>query len=88
MRTIQIVVDAELLARLDALVRKRHVSRSAFIRQSLSAALEEARLQELVEADRRGYEARPLTAEDKRGLGALARAQARLAKKLGRGETW
>lgn len=88
MKAIQIMVDEKLLTRVDRAARRRHVSRSAFIRRSVEAALSSEHLRALVEADRKAYEARPQTAEERASYRALSSSQARVLGELSGEESW
>ncbi len=55
MKAVQVVLDDALLKRLDRLARRRKLSRSAVIRETLERALRSERMEELVEKERRSY---------------------------------
>lgn len=57
--TIQVVMDQELLRRVDRAARRLKVNRSALIRQALRQHLGRLRMREREEADRQGYESIP-----------------------------
>jgi len=60
MQTIELTIDETLLAKLDQVTSKLSVTRAAFIRQSLEAALQE---QEVLAQERRhaeGYARHPV----------------------------
>lgn len=60
MQTIELTIDETLLAKLDQITSKLSVTRAAFIRQSLEAALEQ---QEVLAQERRhaeGYAHNPV----------------------------
>jgi len=88
MKAIQIVVDEPLLARVDRLARRQRLSRSALIRRLIASGLEEHQVAVLAEAERRAYEARPPSKEERAAHRALARAQERVLARLGREEPW
>lgn len=55
MRTVQMTLDEELLARVDRAVQALGTSRSAFARSAFRMALEQLREQELERQHRHGY---------------------------------
>jgi len=57
--TIQVVMEGELLRRVDKVARRLKLNRSALIRQALRRHLKELQLRTHEEADRRGYERTP-----------------------------
>ncbi len=61
MRTVQIVLDEELLGVADRVARKSKVSRSALVRQALREYLQKLHLREQERRDREGYERYPDT---------------------------
>jgi len=88
MKPVQIMLNEDLLGRLDRVARKRHLSRSAFIRRSLEAALEAEQTRELIEAERRGYAAHPVAVEEERGYRSLAKAQEAVLARLSKEDPW
>jgi hypothetical protein len=62
--TIQVVMEDELLRRVDRAARRLKVNRSALIRQALRQHLGSLRVREREEADRRGYERLPEDVSD------------------------
>lgn len=86
MKAIQIVIDEPLLDQVDRQARRWKLSRSASIRRLVSAGLREHRLAALAEAERRSYERRPLSKEEREGLQELSRAQEVVLDRLGRDE--
>ncbi len=68
MKTIQVVLDAELLKAADAAAKRRGFNQSALIRQALQEHLKRLRIQDLEARDRRGYQARPQRVEEYRSL--------------------
>ena len=64
MRTIQMTLDDDLVKLVDMIVREQKTTRSAFTRQALRAAVEKARLKDLEEKHRRGYERQPVNREE------------------------
>ena len=87
-KTIQIVVDKALLREVDQLARKRGVSRSAWIRQSIESRLGQERLKELIERERAGYSRHPITKAEKEAFRALSAAQERVLARLGKDNPW
>ena len=61
--TIQIVIDGELLRRVDKVARRLKLNRSALIRQALRQHLKDLHLRTREEADRRGYQGSPEDAD-------------------------
>jgi len=88
MKAIQIMVDEKLLSRLDRAARRGHLSRSAFIRNSVEVALSAGQLQALVEAERKAYQDKPQTADERAAYRALSASQARVLRELTDEETW
>jgi len=60
MKTVQMTLDEELVARVDRAVRKLGTSRSAFTREALRDALERLATRELERRHRQGYAAKPV----------------------------
>jgi Arc/MetJ-type ribon-helix-helix transcriptional regulator len=60
MGTVQIVLGKELLKAADRVARRRHVNRSALVREALREHLRKLAAREREERDRAGYEGRPL----------------------------
>jgi metal-responsive CopG/Arc/MetJ family transcriptional regulator len=64
MKTVQMTLDDELVDAVDAVVKKLHTTRSAFARNALRDAVEQARMKELEEKHKAGYQRKPVqTAE-------------------------
>lgn len=59
METVQIVLDAALLKAADRAARRRHVNRSALVREALREHLKRLAVSERERRDRRGYADRP-----------------------------
>ena len=59
MKTIQVVLDDELLEVTDKAARREKVNRSALIRQALEEHLRRLAVRDLEERDRSGYMAKP-----------------------------
>jgi len=55
MKTIQMTIDEDLLAEVDAAIRAMDTTRSAFIRQALTFALKRRRIAELERRHAEGY---------------------------------
>ncbi len=62
MKTVQMTLDEELVARVDRAVRKLGTTRSAFARDALRMALERLREEELERKQRDGYAKKPVRA--------------------------
>ena len=60
MGTVQIVLGKELLRAADRAARRRHVNRSALVREALREHLKRLAIKELEARDRAGYQARPV----------------------------
>src|SRR6266568_7366378 len=70
--TIQVVMEGELLRRVDKVARRLKLNRSALIRQALRRHLKELQLRTHEEADRRGYERTPEDADALSAWGSVA----------------
>lgn len=57
--TIQVVMEAELLRRIDRVARRLKVNRSALIRDALRQHLRQLQIRSREEADRHGYQRNP-----------------------------
>lgn len=64
MKTIQMTIDDQLLARVDATVQQLNLTRSAFIRDALESALIQHQLRQLEEQDEAGYRRIPAHSDD------------------------
>ena len=60
MKTVQMTLDEDLVAKVDRAVRRLGTTRSAFAREALREALARLREQELDRKHRAGYEAHPV----------------------------
>jgi metal-responsive CopG/Arc/MetJ family transcriptional regulator len=60
MGTVQIVLGRELLKAADRAARRRHLNRSALVREALREHLKRLAALERERQDRAGYEARPI----------------------------
>jgi metal-responsive CopG/Arc/MetJ family transcriptional regulator len=88
MKTVQIVLDEDLLAEVDSVARKRRSSRSAFIRESVAQTLAALRMRSLVEAERRAYRQHPQSADERAAFRGLSAAQDRVLAGLGKKDRW
>jgi metal-responsive CopG/Arc/MetJ family transcriptional regulator len=59
MKTIQIVLDSALLRATDGAAKRKHVNRSALVREALREHLKRLKIRELESRDRSGYERYP-----------------------------
>jgi predicted transcriptional regulator len=57
--TIQVVLEGDLLRRVDRAARRLKLNRSALIREALRHHLKQLQLRGREEADRRGYQRKP-----------------------------
>jgi metal-responsive CopG/Arc/MetJ family transcriptional regulator len=62
MGTVQIVLGKELLKAADRVARRRHLNRSALVREALREHLKRLAVHEREQRDRAGYEAIPIEA--------------------------
>lgn len=60
MRTVQMTLDAELVAAVDRAARRLRITRSAFARRALEAELNRLRIEALERRDREGYRRKPV----------------------------
>ena len=60
MRTVQMTLDAELIAAVDQAARQLGTNRSAFTRDALRSALRRLRERSLEEKQREGYRRKPV----------------------------
>jgi metal-responsive CopG/Arc/MetJ family transcriptional regulator len=88
MKAIQIVVDEELLARVDRTARKLRTSRSATMRRLMQLGLEREAVESLARAEAKAYARKPTSQEERAAFRALAKSQARVAGELSRKERW
>jgi len=61
--TIQVVLEGELLRRVDRAARRLKLNRSALIREALRQHLKQRQVRSREEADRRGYQRKPEDAD-------------------------
>jgi metal-responsive CopG/Arc/MetJ family transcriptional regulator len=88
MKAVQIVLDDRLLATLDRAARRRKLSRSAFVRRSLEAALARERMESLLESERAAYARKPLSPDERATIEDLQTAQDRVLASLDGGDGW
>jgi metal-responsive CopG/Arc/MetJ family transcriptional regulator len=62
MKTVQMTLDEELIARVDRAARRLKMTRSAFTRHALRDALQRLSTKQLELQHRRGYAAKPVKA--------------------------
>jgi len=60
MKTVQMTLDEDLVARVDRAARRLKTTRSGFTRQALRAALQQINTLQREAQHRRGYEAHPV----------------------------
>jgi len=72
MRTIQVVLDSELLRAADGAARRTRLNRSALIRDALREHLRRLEIRALEERDRQGYEMGPEADDELTGWEAEA----------------
>lgn len=60
MKTVQMTLGDELVERVDRVARRLGVTRSAFTREALEAALDRVRVQQLERKHREGYRRKPV----------------------------
>jgi metal-responsive CopG/Arc/MetJ family transcriptional regulator len=59
MKTVQVVLDEKLLRAANRAAKRRGVNRSVLFRQALEELLRRERIEQLEQAERRGYERHP-----------------------------
>ena len=59
-RTVQMTLQPELVAQVDRAARRLGLTRSAFTRRALHAAIERLRVEELERRHREGYRRKPV----------------------------
>jgi metal-responsive CopG/Arc/MetJ family transcriptional regulator len=64
MKTIQVVLDAELLRAADGAAKRARVNRSALVREALRAHLKRLRARQAEARDELGYREHPAAARD------------------------
>jgi CopG family transcriptional regulator / antitoxin EndoAI len=60
MKTVQMTLEPELVAQVDRVARRLGLTRSAFTRRALRAALERTRIEALERRHREGYRRKPV----------------------------
>ncbi|MCI0413720.1 ribbon-helix-helix domain-containing protein [bacterium] len=60
MKTVQMTLDEDLIAKVDKAAKKQGTSRSAFTRKALLAALQRIQTEELERRHREGYRRKPV----------------------------
>ena len=60
MKTVQMTLEPTLLTQVDRVARQLGLTRSAFTRQALRAAIERARIEALERRHREGYRRKPV----------------------------
>jgi metal-responsive CopG/Arc/MetJ family transcriptional regulator len=88
MKAIQIVVDADLLKRVDRAARRRKSSRSAAIRRLLELGLENDALAALARAEAEAYARTPESKDEQVAFQALSRGQRRVMDDLAKTDPW
>jgi len=88
MKAIQIVVDEDLLRRVDRSARRLKSSRSAAVRRLLEAGLESEALAALARAESKAYARVPESKEESAAFRSLAKSQRRVLDDLARTDQW
>ncbi len=88
MKAIQVVVDEELLERVDRSARRLKSSRSAAFRRLLALGLEQDALVALARAEARAYARTPESKDEAAAFRSLARSQRRVMRDLSGEEHW
>jgi metal-responsive CopG/Arc/MetJ family transcriptional regulator len=88
MKAIQVVVDEELLERVDRSAKRLKSSRSAAFRRLLAVGLEQEALSGLARAEARAYARAPASKDEMAAFRALSRSQRRVMQDLAREERW
>jgi len=60
MKTVQMTLEPELVAQVDRAARRLGLTRSAFTRRALRAAVDQLRVQELERRHHEGYRRKPV----------------------------
>lgn len=88
MKAVQVVLDEELLARVDRSARHLKTSRSAVVRHLLELGLEQEGLATLARKEASAYKKTPETKDERDALAALTKAQRRVLDDLARTDRW
>lgn len=64
MKTIQMTIDEQLLAKVDDVVKELQSNCSAFMRDALQLALNQLRIRHLERQHQRGYQRQPAPSDD------------------------
>jgi metal-responsive CopG/Arc/MetJ family transcriptional regulator len=88
MKAIQIVVDEDLLKRVDRSARRLKSSRSATIRRLVALGLENEALTALSRAEAEAYARTPESSQERAAFRALGRSQQRVMDDLARTDPW
>jgi metal-responsive CopG/Arc/MetJ family transcriptional regulator len=64
MRTIQMTLDDDLVAKVDAIASELKTTRSAFTREALREAIRQYKIRRLESRHRQGYAAQPVNKEE------------------------
>jgi hypothetical protein len=88
MKAIQIVVDAELLRRVDRSAKRLKSSRSAAIRRLVAMGLETESLHALAAAEAEAYRRKPESDDERAAFRGLERSQARVLRDFGATDRW
>jgi metal-responsive CopG/Arc/MetJ family transcriptional regulator len=88
MKAIQIVVDEDLLHRVDRSAKRLKSSRSAAFRRLVALGLEQEALSALARAEAHAYARIPASNDETAAFRALSRTQRRVMQDLAREERW
>jgi metal-responsive CopG/Arc/MetJ family transcriptional regulator len=88
MKAIQVVVDEDLLKRVDRSAKRLNSSRSAAFRRLVASGLEQEALSTLAQAEARAYARTPESKDEVAAFRSLARSQRRAMHDLARGDRW
>jgi metal-responsive CopG/Arc/MetJ family transcriptional regulator len=67
MKTVQMTLDENLVSAVDEIAKKLGITRSAFTRQALHAAIKKVKVSELERKHREGYRRKPVKPGEFRG---------------------
>jgi metal-responsive CopG/Arc/MetJ family transcriptional regulator len=88
MKAIRIIVDEDLLKRVDRSARRLKSSRSAAIRRLVALGLESEGLTALARAEAQAYARIPVSSQERAAFRALGRSQQRVMDDLTRTDPW